>query len=298
MNDTRHRLTPEIQDLVCGLVRAGGFPHVAAVAAGIPLKTFAFWMRCAKARRPQPIYRVFYEKVQQAQAQARVTAEAQALKRAPLSWLRYGPGRETGRLPGWTDPVKPAKIERGPHPSIARTQELVDAMLSALEAFPEARAALADALEPLPWLKEEQYADPDAAPAEPPAAPPPEATAAAPGTEPEAQARADLAGASGSVPGADNLPAEAIAPPAADPQPAATSEPAANPQPIDNPPPGNPSSVGNEPATKVQPAGSETAPNRPAAEVKEAPKPPKDGRSWWDRIMAGPWTTVAVWRTD
>jgi len=287
VNEHRHPLTPEVQDLICGLVRAGGFPHVAAVAAGIPLKTFAFWMKCGKARRPQPLYRAFYEKVQQAQAQARVTAEAQALKRAPLSWLRYGPGRETGRLPGWTDPVKPAKIERGPHPSIARMQELVDAMLSALEAFPEARAALADALEPLPWLKEDYYADPDAAP---PTETPPEETAPAPASEPEVSARDPLADASGSD---SPAPAEASAPPPAEP-PAAAPEAAANPQPVDNPPLANPPSGGNGPATKVQPAGSETVPNRPAAEVKEAPKPPRDGLSWWDRIMKGPWTTVAV----
>ena len=285
MNETRHQLTPEVQDLICGLARAGGFPHVAAVAAGIPLKTFAFWMKCGRARRPQPLYRDFYEKVQQAQAQARVTAEAQALKRAPLSWLRYGPGRETGRLPGWTDPVKPAKVERGPHPSIARMQELVEAMLSALEAFPEARAALADALEPLPWLKEDYYADPDA----PPTETPPEEAATA--SEPEASARAPLADASGSD---SPAPAEASAPAAAKPQSAASPEAAVNPQPVDNPPAANPPSGGNEPATKVQPTGSENAPNRPAAEVKEAPKAPRDGRSWWDRIMSGPWTTVAV----
>src|SRR5262249_18422162 len=151
--------------------------------------TFAYWMRCGKARRPQPLYRAFYEKVQQAQAQARVTAEAQALKRAPLSWLRYGPGRETGRLPGWTDPVKPAKLERGPHPSIARMQELVSPLLEGLDAFPEARAALADHLEQLLWLREETGEEslPAAAPAaEPLAEPPQEETVPAPETEPEA----------------------------------------------------------------------------------------------------------------
>src|SRR5438105_14825282 len=148
MNDPRHPLTPEVQDLICGLVRAGGFPPVAAVAAGIPLKTFAFWMRCGKARRPQPLYRDFVEAVQQAQAQARVTAEAQALKRAPLSWLRFGPGRETSHQPGWTDPVKPAKIERRTGPSLSRIQELIPVLLEALHDFPEARAALADAPAP------------------------------------------------------------------------------------------------------------------------------------------------------
>src|SRR5438105_13716306 len=96
MNDPRHPLTPEVQDLICNFVRAGGFPHVAAVAAGIPLKTFAFWMRCGRARRPQPLYRDFLEAVQQAQAIARLSAEAQALRRAPLAAARGRPGGGTG----------------------------------------------------------------------------------------------------------------------------------------------------------------------------------------------------------
>ena len=291
MNDPYHPLTPELQDLICGLVRAGSFPHVAAVAAGVPLKTFAFWMRCGRARRPQPHYRVFYEKVQQAQAQARVTAEAQALKRAPLSWLRYGPGRETGRLPGWTDPVKPAKLERGPHPSIARMQELVTTMLEALDAFPEARAALADHLERLQWLREETGeesllpAAEQQAPVAEESSPPPEVHG--PASEPGAELQ-------GSAPQPAAEPQPATAPQVASAAQLCSAEQAANPPSIGNEPATKVQPVSNEMTTKPQPSGSENASNRPAAEVKEAPKRPKDGLSWWDRIMKGPWTTVAV----
>ena len=45
--------------------------------------------------------------------QARLVAETQALRKAPLSWLRFGPGRQTGRLPGWTDAVIPASVIHG-----------------------------------------------------------------------------------------------------------------------------------------------------------------------------------------
>src|SRR5437763_3094084 len=112
MNDPRHPLTPEVQQQIVALVRAGGFPHVAAVAAGVPVKTFEYWLRCGRAKKPQQLYRDFLEAIQQAQAQARLVAETQALRKAPLSWLRFGPGRQTGRLHGWTAAVQTGKIER------------------------------------------------------------------------------------------------------------------------------------------------------------------------------------------
>src|SRR5438034_11430222 len=170
MNDPRHPLTPEVQQQVVALVRARGFPHVAAVACGIPVKVFEYWLRCGRAKKPQPLYRDFLEEIQQAQAQARLVAETQALRKAPLSWLRFGPGRQTGRLPGWTDAVKPPKVEKHFGASVARMQELVGTMLDALEAFPEARAALAQALDPIDWLKEDADLNPDAPPDEAPAA--------------------------------------------------------------------------------------------------------------------------------
>jgi len=285
MNDHRHKLTREVQELICNFVRAGGFPHVAAVAAGIPLKTFQSWLRCGKARRPQPLYLAFYEALCQAQAIARLAAETQALRRAPLSWLRYGPGRERGRLPGWTDPVKPAKIERGPHPSVGRMQELVTTMLEALDAFPEARAALADSLEHLQWLREE-YGEETL-----PAATDGEATS----PSPEVVSAVDQD--SNPDPQADAQPPVSEAQPAADQQAETPPEPAKNPQANDNPPATKAQPTDVEAAEKPQPTGSENASNQPSVDVKEAPKPPGDGRSWWDRIMAGPWTTVAVWRT-
>src|SRR4051812_40217475 len=122
MNDPHHPLTPEVQAQICSFIHGGGFPHVAAVAAGIPIKVFEYWMRCGQAQRPLPQYRAFYEAVTQAQAMARLAAECRALQRAPLSWLRFGPGRETNRLPGWTDAVKPPPVRRSRGLSLGRLQ--------------------------------------------------------------------------------------------------------------------------------------------------------------------------------
>ena len=98
MNEPRHPLTPEVQEQICAFIRAGSFPQVAAQAVGIPVKVFESWMRYGNALRPLPIYRDFREAVLQAQAIARLAAESRALQRAPLSWLRFGPGRHV--LPG------------------------------------------------------------------------------------------------------------------------------------------------------------------------------------------------------
>src|SRR5262245_3871611 len=175
MNDPRHQLTPAIQEQTCGLIRAGGFPQVAAEAIGIPARVFNRWMSYGSARRPQPLYRDFLEAVRQAQAQARIVAESQALRKAPLSWLRFGPGKETNRMPGWTDAVKPAKPEKRIGMSVTRLRELIPVMLEALNDFPDARAALSVSLDKLAWLKEEEEMPPvavEAKPAAPAEAPP------------------------------------------------------------------------------------------------------------------------------
>src|SRR5579871_2310399 len=103
MNDPTHELTPRVQEEICAFVRTGSYPHVAAEAAGVPLKVFLRWMSWGKARRPVALYRQFVEALAQAQAIARLAAECRTFERAPLSWLRSGPGREVGKTPGWTN---------------------------------------------------------------------------------------------------------------------------------------------------------------------------------------------------
>src|SRR5450755_4565132 len=44
-------LTPEVEQKILAYVRAGGYAHIAAVAAGIPFEVFEEWMRKGEAER-------------------------------------------------------------------------------------------------------------------------------------------------------------------------------------------------------------------------------------------------------
>ena len=66
MSIRRYRLTPELQSAICGYILSGGYPHVAAEAAGLPREVFDAWLRRAHARRPATKYRLFYEAIMQA----------------------------------------------------------------------------------------------------------------------------------------------------------------------------------------------------------------------------------------
>src|SRR5256885_11431863 len=130
MNDPHHELTPAIQNTICAYVRSGGFPEVAAQAAGVPVKVFERWMKCGRADRPVPLYRDFYEAVCTAQAQARLRAENRAFEQAPVTWLKSGPGKETPRMPGWTSPINARPLPVAPRPPSAhRLQALINLLL-------------------------------------------------------------------------------------------------------------------------------------------------------------------------
>jgi hypothetical protein len=150
MSAKRHPLTPTVQQMIVAYVRAGGFPHVAAEAAGVPCAVFERWMRRGHAPRPKDRYRAFAEAVGQAAAQARLGAEVAILTNKPLDWLRYGPGRETAKRRGWTGAVRAAVLpRRGRREALAEpeVQALIARLLGLLEPFPEARAAIATAFE-------------------------------------------------------------------------------------------------------------------------------------------------------
>jgi hypothetical protein len=134
------RLTPEVQNDIVAFLRAGGFPEVAAEAAGVPAAQFANWMHRGRNPGEPRRYREFVAAVTQALAQARLTAEVAALKAKPLEWLKAGPGRE-----GWgRDAAPPARPPGLEHPEI---RELLARLLAALEPFPEAREAVARAID-------------------------------------------------------------------------------------------------------------------------------------------------------
>jgi hypothetical protein len=143
------RPTPELEQTIAAYIRAGGYPQVAAEAAGVPGGLFDDWMRRGDSRRGAADCRRFAEAVRQAHAQARLKAEVAALKDRPLDWLRSGPGKEAAARPGWTGTVKP-RPAAGPEPPSPlldhALQRLFRACLDALAPFPDAHAAVAQAL--------------------------------------------------------------------------------------------------------------------------------------------------------
>jgi hypothetical protein len=145
----RTRPTPLQLQTITAYVRAGGFLHIAAEAAGVPSSLFDEWMRRGGSARARPVYREFFLAVTQAAAQARLGAEVAALKDKPLDWLKYGPGKETKDRPGWTTTVKP--FPAGDDTAVdlllhTQVQALITRLLELLAAYPEARAGVAEGL--------------------------------------------------------------------------------------------------------------------------------------------------------
>src|SRR5450755_246389 len=151
MPKPRHTLTPQIQKEICAFIKAGGYPHIAAEGAGVPREVFNDWLEWGKKSKKGPYkkYRLFVEAVLQSIAQARLTAEIKAHDDSPLDWLKQGPGKETPASPGWSTPVKPTVNQTNNtinlllHPEM---QSLFAAILQVLGPFPEARAAVSEAL--------------------------------------------------------------------------------------------------------------------------------------------------------
>jgi hypothetical protein len=144
----RQTPTPELQQRICAFIRAGGFPRVAAEAAGVPAGVFERWLRRGKRRRAPYCYRAFAEAVAQARAQARLAAELQVFDKRPLDWLKCGPGRETRTDPGWASAPKPVPGGTAAG-GLSQQPEVLAAfqrLLEALTPFPEARAAAAEVI--------------------------------------------------------------------------------------------------------------------------------------------------------
>ena len=76
MSQSHPQLTPAIQQAIVAYVRAGGFPHVAAEAAGVSAETFAHWMELGERPRAAARYRQFVDAIRQAVAQAGEIARA------------------------------------------------------------------------------------------------------------------------------------------------------------------------------------------------------------------------------
>jgi hypothetical protein len=140
----RPRITPEIERLVVATIRNGGYPHIAAAAAGIPRPVFERWLERGQASAAPP-YRQFWERVQQARAHARLSAEMEVRKKDVKFWLRYGPGKDRADAPGWTSkPTSRRRRAKG-----GEVQEFLGLLMLGLERFPDARQAVADLVESL-----------------------------------------------------------------------------------------------------------------------------------------------------
>jgi hypothetical protein len=152
MPRSRPRLTATIEAAIVAYIRAGGYPHVAAEAAGVPLDLFEHWLQKGQSAKGAALYRRFHAAVQEAKAQARLAAETAALKNKPIDWLKSGPGKETAVNAGWTTAARPGGSSSAAAEDVlgsAPWQGLLQELLEALAPFPEARVAVARALDKL-----------------------------------------------------------------------------------------------------------------------------------------------------
>lgn len=140
------RLTPELQQRIVATIRAGGYPHVAAQAAGVSAALFDEWLERGRAEGAWEPYRSFAEDVREAAAQARLRAETALFQDEPKRWLAHGPGRESAASPGWSAAVKPAASVAEGHRALLDPTflEFVRELLEALKLFPEAHRHLAE----------------------------------------------------------------------------------------------------------------------------------------------------------
>jgi hypothetical protein len=145
MLKTRHSFTPEVAERILAFIRGGGFPVVAAEAAGVPAAVFTDWLARGEKRGARELFRRFAREVRQAAALCRLTAECSAYKKDPKFWLAHGPGRERPGYPGWAGEVRPQEPAE-PIPTTPDWSDICVRLLHALADFPEARAAAAQAL--------------------------------------------------------------------------------------------------------------------------------------------------------
>jgi hypothetical protein len=162
MSYSEPELTPELQSRVLSFLRAGGYPAIAAEAAGVPRRLFEKWLRRGGHRKAQSPFRAFAEEVRQASAQARLRAEIAIFDKRPLDWLKCGPGKETSGRPGWSVAPKAhtaVRSREGNPLADPALQGILADMKDALTPYPEARATLADKIPE--WTRSRHKRPPD-----------------------------------------------------------------------------------------------------------------------------------------
>jgi hypothetical protein len=152
-------LTPETHRAIVAAIRAGAFDWIASEANGVDRETFKLWMRTGAKTKQEP-YLSFVREVRAARAQARLSAEIEIRKEQPFSWLRFGPGREREDAPGWTESKE---VRHSGSFAVVQSEEwlrLAAALEEALAPFPEARVAVAKALQGIQATEAEKLALP------------------------------------------------------------------------------------------------------------------------------------------
>ncbi|HTU17722.1 MAG TPA: hypothetical protein VMG10_06625 [Gemmataceae bacterium] len=157
MARARYRLTLALQEKIVSFIRAGGFAHVAAEAAGLPHEVFARWLERGERAGAPANYRAFARAIREAEAQARLQAELNVRGDKPLDWLKAGPGKDSADNPGWGGSGKGGsatadKVDRAQVWS--EVLHLFGRCAEQLAAHPDARAALSAWLASLPPSEE------------------------------------------------------------------------------------------------------------------------------------------------
>jgi hypothetical protein len=152
MARARYRLTLALQEKIASFIRAGGFAHVAAEAAGLPREVFARWLARGERADAPAKYRAFARAIREAEAQARLQAELNVRKAKPFDWLKDGPGKGSADNPGWSNPKSGAAAVNKIDPAQVWSEVLYlfGRCAEQLAAFPDARAALSAWLAALP----------------------------------------------------------------------------------------------------------------------------------------------------
>ena len=82
---------PLLADRVLSYIQSGGYPLVAAEAAGVPREIFLQWIQWGEQKRAREPYRGFARGVRQAVAHGRLIAELAVHDKDPKYWLSHGP---------------------------------------------------------------------------------------------------------------------------------------------------------------------------------------------------------------
>lgn len=147
-------LTPETHRSIVAAIRAGAYDWIAAQANGVDKNTFMAWMRRGEREQIEP-FLSFRNDVLAARAQARLSAEIEVRRDSPFNWLRFGPGRERENEAGWTESKE---VKHSGSVAVIQSEEwlrIATVLDLALQPYPDARLAVARALQGLQTTENE-----------------------------------------------------------------------------------------------------------------------------------------------